>query len=117
MKFAWTSPELERLCVSGVRLRAVADGQAEAAEDLLHLVRHAPRFGDLMTFRSVQIDVSAGDLALLVEEVEMRVRPLSPDGVPRVVLSRAALPDHSSLQALLVQDFYVRGRSILRPAI
>lgn len=117
MKFAWTSPQLERLCVSGARLRAVADGQAAAAEDLLHLVKHASRFGDLMTFQSVQIDVDAGNLALSMEEVEMHVRPLSPDGVPRAVLSRAALPDHSSLQALLVQDFHIRGRSILQPAI
>ncbi|ASN21643.1 hypothetical protein CGK93_19690 [Arthrobacter sp. YN] len=70
-----------------------------------------------MTFQSVQIDVDAGKLALSIEEVEMHVRPLSPDGVPRDVLSRASLSDHASSKALLVQDFHIRGRSILPPAI
>jgi hypothetical protein len=117
LQLAWLSPQLEDSCVSGVHLRAVADGQVAAAEDLLHVVAHAPRLANLVTFQSVRIGVNAGNLTLSIEEVEMHVRPLSPDGVPRAVLDRAALPDHASSQALLVQDFHIRGRSILRPAI
>lgn len=117
MQLAWISPQLEGSCVSRVHLRAVADGQLAAAEDLLHVVAHAPRLENLVTFQSVRIDVNAGTLTLSIEEVEMHVRPLSSDGVPHAVLDRAALPDHASSQALLVQDFHIRGRSILRPAI
>lgn len=116
MKFAWLSPQLERSCVSGAHLRAVANGQAAAAEDLLHVVAHAPRLEDLVTFQSVRIEVYAGNLTLSIEEVEMHARPISPDGIPRAVLNLAALPDHASSQALLVQDFHIRGRSILPPA-
>jgi hypothetical protein len=117
LQFAWLSPQLERSCVSGAHLRAVANGQAEAAEDLLHVVAHAPRLQNLVTFQSVRLDINAGNLTLSIEEVEMHARPLTPDGIPRAVLNLAALPDHASSQALLVQDFHIRGRSILRPAI
>ena len=117
MQLAWISPQLEGSCVSGARLRAVADGQLAAAEDLLHVVAYAPRLENLVTFQSVQIDVNAGNLTLSIQEVEMLVRPLSPDGVPSAVADRAALSDHATSQALLVQDFHIRGRSILRPAL
>lgn len=117
MQLAWISRQLEGCCVSGARLRTVADDQVAAAEDLLHVVAHAPRLKNLVTFQSVQIDVNAGNLILSIEEVEMHARPLNSDGVPHAVLDPAALPDHASSQALLVQDFHIRGRSILRPAI
>lgn len=117
MQLAWINPQLERTCGFRVQLRAVANGQLAAAEDLLHVVAHAPRLEDLVTFQSVQLDVTAGNLTLSIEEVEMHVRPLGSDGVPHAVLDRAALPHHADSQALLVHDFYIRGRSILRPAI
>ena len=116
MQLAWSSPQLEGCCVSAVRLRAVAGGHVAAAEDLLHVVSQAPRLEFLATFQSVRIDFNAGNLTLLIEEVEMHARPLSSDGVPCAPLNRASLPDHALSQALLVQDIYVRGRSILRLA-
>lgn len=117
MQLAWISPQLEDSCVSGAHLRAVANGQLAAAEDLLHVVAYAPRLENIVKFQSVRMDVNAGNLTLSIEEVEMHVRPLSSDGVPSAVANRAALPDHAKSQALLVQDFHIRGRSILRPAI
>lgn len=116
MQLAWISPQLEISCVSAARLRAAADGQAAAAEDLLHVVAQAPRLDTLATFQSVRLDVDAGNLTLSIEEVEMHVRPLSSDGAPCAVIDRTALPDHASSQSLLVQDFHIRGRSILRLA-
>lgn len=116
MQLAWSSPQLQGCCVSGVRLRAVAGGQFAAAEDLLHLVSQALRLEHLATFQSVQMDVNAGNLTLSIEEVDMHARPLSLDGVPQALQNRASLPQFASWQALLVQDFHVQGQSVLRLA-
>jgi hypothetical protein len=116
LQLAWLSPQLEGSCVSGVRLRAVAGAHGAAAEDLLHVVSQAPRLENLATFQSVRIDLYAGNLTFSIEEVEMHARPLNSQGVPCGPLNRASLPNYASTQALLVQDIYVRGRSILRLA-
>jgi hypothetical protein len=99
-----------------MRLRAVAGGQTEAAQDLLYVVSQSARLADLATFRSVTIGVKAGNLTFSIEEVDLHAQPLSPGGTPHTIVSRASLPDHASSQALLVQDLRIRGRSILRLA-
>ena len=116
MKLAWASPQLEGHCVSGERLRALPAAHAAAAEDLLHVVSQAPKLENLTLFQCIRIDTHAGNLTLSIDDVEMHVRPLSPDGVPSAPMDRASLPKHASSQALLVQDFRVRGRSIVRLA-
>lgn len=115
MLIAWITPHLEGYCTSEVRLRSVAGDQIEAAEDLLHLVTHAPKLGSLAAFRSVRMDVQAGTLVLSIEEVDMHARPLSPAGVPRSISSRASLLDYATTDALLIRDLHIRGESILRP--
>lgn len=114
--FAWFEPQLEAYCTSGARLRLVARGQFDAAEDLLSVVAQAPRLGDLALFRSVHMGVKAGNLTLSIEEVEMHARPLNRAGVPSTITSGAFLLDHSASEALLIHDLHVRGRSILRRA-
>lgn len=116
MKIAWIGSRLESYCTSGARLRMAADDQVDAAEDLFHLVSQAPRLGDLGAFRSVRLDVQAGNLTLSIEEVDMHARPLTPAGVPRSIGNRAALLDYATAEALLVRDLHVRGESILRRA-
>lgn len=116
MQFAWYDPQLEAHCTSGARLRVAAGDQVEAAEDLFHVVAQAPNLGDLARFRSVRVGVKAGRLTLSIEEVDMHARPLSPTGVPSVIVSKASLPDHSGSEGLLIDDLHVRGRSILRLA-
>lgn len=116
MQLAWLGSRLEDYCTSGARLRAATGDQVEAAEDLLHLVSQAPQLSDLAVFRSVRMDVQAGNLTLSIEEVYMHARPLSPAGVPRSIGSRASLLDYATTEALLVRDIHVRGESILRRA-
>lgn len=116
MKLAWFGSRLEGYCLPGARLRLVAGDQVAAAEDLFHLVSQAPSLGDLAAFRSVRMDVRAGNLTLSIEEVDMHARPLTPSGVPRSIKSRASLPDHATTEALLIQDLHIRGESILQRA-
>lgn len=116
MLLAWSDPQLEGCCTSAARLRVAARGQVEAAEDLLSLVAQAPRLGDLAQFRSVQMEIRAGKLALSIQEVDMHVRPLNQAGVPRIIAGGASARDYSTAEALLVQDLHVRGRSVLRRA-
>jgi hypothetical protein len=116
LKFAWLSARLESYLTVSARLHAAAGNQAGAAEDLIHLVSEAPRLGDLASFRSVRMDVQAGNLTLSIEEVDMHARPLPAAGVPQSIASRASLPDYAAAEALVVQDLHVRGASILRRA-
>lgn len=116
MKLAWLDPRLEGCCVSGAHLRATVGAQAGAAEDLLLLVSQAPRLESLATFRSVRLDVDAGNLTLSIEEVDMYAQPLSPGGVPGALATRASLAEHALAQALLIRDLCVQGQSILRLA-
>lgn len=116
MQLAWFDPQLEGYCTSAARLRVAAGGQVDAAEDLLYVVAQAPHLGDLAQFRSVRMDVEAGNLTLSIEEVDMHARPLNPAGVPSIIANRASLLDHAASEALLIHDLHVRGRSILRRA-
>lgn len=116
MQLAWFGTQLEGYCTAAARLRAAAGDQVGAAEDLFHLVSQAPRLSDLAAFRSVRMDVLAGNVTLSIEEVEMHARPLSPAGVPRSIASRASLLDFATTEALLVRDLHVHGESILRRA-
>ena len=116
MLLAWSESQLESCCTSAARLRIVARGQAEAAEDLLSLVAQAPRLGDLAEFRSVQMEVRAGKLALTIQEVDMHARPLNQAGVPHTIDGGASTLDYFAAEALLVHDLHVRGRSVLRRA-
>lgn len=116
MFLAWTSTPLRDCCLSGVRLRDAAGDQVAAAEDLLYLVTRAPKLGDLGQLRSVRVGVDAGNLTLSMDEVDMYAHTLTADGVARVLPNRASLPEHASSEALLIHDFLVRGRTILRRA-
>lgn len=116
MRFAWSSPQLEGCCASHARLRDAAGEQIAAVEDLLQVVSQVPRLEDFESFRSLRINFHRGNLTFSIEEVDMHVRPLSPVGVPHVLVGRASLHDHALCQALLIQDLYVRGQSILRLA-
>lgn len=110
------SPQLKGCCVSKAHLNAVAGEQGAAAEDLFHVVSQIPRLENIASFKSLRINVDEGNLTLSMEEVDMYVRPLSPDGVPRALVNRASLPDHALCRALLIQDLYIHGQSILRLA-
>lgn len=116
MLLAWSSTSLQVCCLSGAQLRAAAGDQSAAAEDLLYLISQAPMLGDLGPLRSVQIDVHSGHLTLSMDEVDMHANTLSADGVALPLPNRASLLEHASAEALLVHDFHVRGRSILRRA-
>lgn len=107
---------LEGYCTSGARLRAAVGDQAEAAEDLLHVVSQAPRLGDLAAFRSVRMDMQAGTLTLSMEEVDMHAHPLSPEGLLGSIGVRGSLLEYAATEALLVRDLHIRGESILRRA-
>lgn len=110
----WSSESLKDCCFSRARLREIAGDQAAAAEDLLHLVSHAPTLTHLGTLRSLRIDVDSGGLTLSMEEVEMRAHTLGPDGTTQPIANQASLLEHASSEALRVDDLHVRGRSILR---
>lgn len=114
MQLAWLDPQLKDHCCSGTRLRVAAGGQVEAAEDLLHVVAHVPYLGGLARFRSIRMDVQAGNLTLSIEEVDMHARPLNTAGIPSSIASKASLLDYSASEALLIHDLHVRGQSILR---
>lgn len=116
MLLAWSSTQLKVCCLSGVQLRAAAGDQVAAAEDLLYLVTQAPMLRDLGSLQSVRVGVHAGNLTLSMDEVDMHAYTLSPDGVARSLPNRASLLEHASSEALLVHDFHVRGRPILRLA-
>lgn len=116
MLLAWNDPQLESCCTSAARLRSAALGQVDAAEDLLSVVAQAPRLGDLARFRSVLMEIRAGQLALSIEEVDMHVRPLDQAGVPRIINGGATALDYFATEALLVQDLHVQGWSVLRRA-
>lgn len=116
MLFAWSSAQLETCCASTAQLRTAAGEQAAAAEDLLHLIAQAPTLADLGGLRSVRIGVRAGNLTLSMEDVDIHAHPLTPDGLAHPLASRASLLEHASSEALLVHDFHVRGRTILRLA-
>lgn len=116
MLLAWSSRSLETCCLSGSRLRSVAGDRTEAAEDLLQLVAQAQKLGDLEPFRCVRLGVSDGNLTFAIDEVVMHAHALSADGTPRTIANRASLFDYASVEALLVLDLHVRGRSVMRRA-
>jgi hypothetical protein len=116
LQLAWSSPSLRSCCASRARLRALANTQLDAAEDLLHAVANAPTLSALATFRSVRIGVSAGSLTFSVEEVALNASPLDHDGRIRWLSDRATLSEYAMSRALLVDDLHVRGRSILQIA-
>lgn len=117
MRLAWLHPQLAECCTRRVALHAAAGAQAEAAEDLIHLVAQAPRLRDLAGFHSVRTDVVAvGDLTISIKEVDMYAQPLNDAGLPEALVGPASLADHALSQALLVRDFRVQGQSILRMA-
>lgn len=116
MLLAWSNPQLEGCCLSAARLRLAAQGQTDAAEDLLGVVAHSQNLGDLARFRSVHMAIRDGKLTLSIEEVDMHTRLLSPTGAPRIIADGAAPLDYAATEALLVQDLHVRGQSVLRRA-
>lgn len=116
MQLAWFDPQLEGWCTSRSRLHSAAGAHGDAAEDLLFIVSRATRLEELATFRSVLIDVNAGNMTISIEEVDMHARPLSAEGIPHSVDNRSSLTNYSMTQSLLVQDFHIRGQSILRLA-
>lgn len=116
MLLAWPDAQLEGCCVDGSRLLVAAGSQLAAAEDLLHLVAHALDLGSLQGFRSIAIGVREGSLVFSIEEVDMYARPLTSAGEPRSVASLSSLRELSRIEALLVQDLHVHGRSMRRLA-
>ena len=116
MRLAWVDPLLERRCRSGSQLRVAAGSRHRDAEDLLHLVAQAPHLAHLITFRSLHVDIDGDDLTLSIEEIEMRTHPLTDRGALRPVTKNQTAADHYDVGALLVRDFRVDGRSILRRA-
>lgn len=70
----------------------------------------------VLGLRSITTTAAGDGLTFSLEEAEMYVRPLTADGKLRGLRPFAALSIHGDVRSLLVDEFRVGGRSLLRIA-
>lgn len=116
MFLAWSDQRLRRCCTHADQLRAASLGHAAAAEDLVCAIVRAQSLAVVLGLRSIRTIATGAGLTFSLEEAEMYARLLTADGKLRDIRPFTALSTHGDIQGLLIEEFRVGGRSILRIA-